>query len=314
MTYAVGQTIAALDFNSFSGTIGPAYAYANDSAATNAVSALIGVGYGSRGYGQTSTSLSPVVSGNIVRATEWNQLFAVLSILNIHTGSALTLPSNVAVGDVIQALDGSSSRPHLSTIISTLDSNRLLAASGQTSLSSVLNDARSTSWNTTIYHEFTMAFSNENQARYFFNSGGQVYASASRTGGSAWHLNNTFTAMLSSMGTIKMSATSTTFTGTGGIASNIGYYGLTGTYQNLFVSQGTTYGYASASYNLQARVESVVGANGGNGSLVRFRAVFSTGVPSYDLVDGTVTSYISQLAPAGVLTIAYPGYTTTSSL
>jgi hypothetical protein len=121
--------------------------------------------------------------------------------------------------------------------------------------------------------------------------------------------------LLSDMGTIKIGAQATTYTGTGGTAYPIGYYGLTGTYQTLFVHLGTTFGYSTMSYTVQARSESIVGSNGGNGSVVRIRATFATNLPpSYHSLDGTLTSSISQLKAGGALTISSPTYSTTSGL
>ena len=62
MTYAVGGIIQAADYNGFVGNTAVNVAYASDAAAQNKVAALIGVGYGTRGYGQTSTLLGDVTA------------------------------------------------------------------------------------------------------------------------------------------------------------------------------------------------------------------------------------------------------------
>lgn len=313
MTYQVGQTIAAGDYTNFRGTISPSTAYPSDIAAENRIAALIGVGYGTRGYGQTSTVLPEVVSGGPITASDWNSLFGAIDTINTHTGSGLTIPSAVASGEAIQAFDGSLGRPNLATIISTLDSNRLSSAVGEMALTSKLTSTRTTPWTTTVNHEFTVGFDDENEARYFFNSGGQVYISASKSTVTSNALNNAITQMLSDIGTIKFSANSTTYTGTGGSASAIGYYQLTGTYQQVFFHSGPV-GYSAPDYSLQVRSEGITGLNGGNGNLIRFLVTMATNLVSYNTVDGTLQSSVSQLKADGALTIADPTYTTITPL
>jgi hypothetical protein len=313
MTYAVGQNIAATDFMGFRGAQSPGTAYPNSSAATNAVAALVGVGYGSRGYGQTTVTLPAVATVDVVLATTWNDLFAAMAIINTQTGSALTLPSNVSTVSVIQA-DTGGARPNLPNLISTLDSNRLNYDITQMSVDAELSDTRSTSWINTITHEFTQTFSSEDAARYFYNTGGQIYISGSLTEGSGSHLDVAFAALLSQMGTIKIGAVATTYTGTGGTVYPIGYYGLTGTFQTLFTHYGSAYGYTGISYTIQSRVENVVGLNGGNGTVVRTQAIFATNLSSpYDTVDGNTNSTVQQLI-ADTLSVTSPTYTTTISL
>lgn len=311
MTYAVGNVIVATDFQTFRGTIGPASPYPDASAAMEKVAALVGAGFSTRGYGQTSMTLDGVTTGMPVTALQWNNLRNSMNAINIHTGSGLSLQSNVSVGNTVQALNGTLGRPNISALITSLDGNRLNFDVGQMTVSSVLSSVRNTSWFTQVYHEFTATFSSENAARYFFNSGSQVYLAASRTGGSASSLNTQMSQMLSNMGTIKVGAQATTYTGFGGTAYPIGYYGLTGTYQTLFYHVGS---YSGISYTVQARAEGISGANGGNGSVIRFQAIFATGLPSYDVLDGTLTSSISQLLAGGVLSITAPAYVTTVAL
>lgn len=313
MTYSVGGIIAATDYNGFVGTTAVNVAYADDAAAQNKVAALIGVGYGTRGYGQTATTLASTTTGVVVPATQWNNLRSAMSTINTHTGAALTLQPVVATSETILAEDGTSSRPNISTLISSLDTARNTAAIAQMAVTSVLTSTRTTSWSTIIQHEFTVTFTDENSARYFFNTAGEVRFSASRTGGSVTAINTAWTALLASIGTVKFGASTTTYTGTGGtITNNVGYYGLTGTYQQLFIKTGSY----SISYAIQARRESYVGANGGNGSLLRFVVTLNdSGAYSYGgTVDGTVVSQIDQYKAGGVLTIASPTYVTVVNL
>lgn len=315
MTYAVNSTILAADYMAFRGSNAPNVAYADVAAASDRLAALIGVGYGTRGYGQTSTVFPAVSTGSSVTASQWNSLISVISNLNTHTGSGLVVPTAVAVGDVIQAFDGTGGRPNIHTLIPALDTNRMNAAIGQMAqTTSGASSQRTTSWNTMVYHEWTVTFSSEDDARYFFNTGGQIQVEADRSGGTASTLNTAITDMLNDVGTIKFAAQATTSTPAGaGTAYPIGYYGLTGSYQTVFYHPGPV-SYSAPNYTLNVKAENIVGTNGGNGTVIRFRAIFETGLPSYDTADGTLDSSVFQLKAGGVLSVTAPTYAVTHAL
>lgn len=307
MTYAVGQIIKAID--DFAGSIASTQPYPSSAAATDKVAALIGIGYGNRGYGQGNTSvITPVSVGSVITASHVNSVINALSLINMHQGNANVIPSTVSVGIIIDAYDGSDSRPNLVLTVPALDSNRFTFSINQMVLSSVLTGTRTDPWGVSIFHEFTATFADEDYARYFFNSGSQIYLSASRSGGSASEINETITDMLNAMGTVKIAANATTYTGSGGVPVAKGFWQLSGSYQVLFTAFGTDFGYTNATYTVQARVENVLGVNGGNGSVVRVQAVFATGLSSIDGVDGTLVSAISQLLAVGVITVNAPTF------
>lgn len=315
MTYVVGEIIQAADYTAFRGANPVDTAYPNDAAAQNKLAALLGVGYGTRGYGQTANQIPAVSAGVVITAAQWNSLRAAMSTINAHTGSNLTLQNTVSPGDTIEANNGTLGRPNISSLIASLDSNRLLFDLTQMTLSNVLSSTRTTSWSVSVVHEFTATFTSEDAARYFFNTGGSTYVSASRSGGTASSLNSSLSTLLSNMGTIKVNANNTTYTGSGGTVYPIGYYQLIPSYQTLFsIASGSGPYYYNISYTLRARVENVLGANGGNGSKIRFQAVFETGLPAYDQADGTLISSISQLLASGVLTVNPPTWATVTNL
>ena len=309
MTYAVSGLIQAGDYNGFVGNTAPSSAYASSVAATDKISALIGTGYGDRGYGQTTTNVAAVTTGVNVSAGQWNNLRSAMSTLNTHQGSNLTLQPTVASGDTIAY------QSSIPTNISTLDTNRNLATIIQMTLSSVLTSS-TTSWSGTITHVLTIDFGTADAARYFFNSGGQIRFSGSNVGGTT-DLSAIWAALLAQMGTIKMDASSTTYTGSGGsITNNIGYYGLTTSYQEIFIHYGTGgayYYYSGVYYSIQVKTNATGSTNGGNGSLITVTITF-TDAAVYGSVDGTTSSYIDEYKAGGVLTIASPVYTTTTPL
>lgn len=314
MTYSVGNTILANDYNNFRGSVAPSSAYPSDVAAQSKVAALIGVGYGSRGYGQTTAVLPSVAQTAVVTANNWNTLRTIMITLNTHTGSNLILQPQVVPDELITAQDGSSSRKDIPALILTLDGNRFNAALSEMSLTTVLTSQRTSTWSTTLTHEFYANFATEDNARYFFNSGGEVRLAASRTGGTASSLNTAITTMLTDMGTIRFRATDTTYTGSGGFSGAIGYFDLTDAYQQCFTHLGPAGTYSNISYTVQARRENYVGLNGGNGNQVRFRAIFN--ISSYVGVtaSGTLVSSISSYRSVGVVSVTAPSYATTTNI
>lgn len=314
MSYNGGNIIAATDYMSFRGANAPSVSYTSDATATNKVAALIGVGYGQRGYGVTSTTLPSVVgNSSIVTATVWNNLRSAMSVINTHTGSGLTLQPVLSSGNLIVANDGRPSLSNVPALIAVLDANRFDIASGQSTTTSVLTSTKTDAWTNTVFHEFTVVFSFEDQARYFFNSGSKVQLAASRIDGTPGGVNPAITTMLSDMGNIFFGAINTTYTGTGGTASSIGYYGLTSTYQTVFAANGSG-AFPDISYSVLARRENFTGQNGGNGSLVRFRAFFDISSYISEIADGTLTSSISSLRSTGAVNVSNPTYATALNL
>lgn len=314
MTYNSGNTIVATDYMSFRGANAPIVSYTSDASATNKVAALIGVGYGQRGYGVTSTVLPSVIANtSIVTATVWNNLRSAMSVINIHTGSGLTLQPVISSSNLIVANDGRPTLTNVPALISTLDNNRFNVGAGQSTTSNVLTSTKTVSWTNSVFHEFIMGFAVEDQARYFFNTGGKIRLTASRIDGTPGGVNDALTSMLSAMGNVFFGAVNSTYSGTGGTVSSIGYYGLTSTYQTVFIANGTG-AFPNISYSLLARRENYTGLNGGNGSLIRYRAFFDISNYIAEIADGTLTSSVSSVRSTGAINISNPTYSTTLNL
>ena len=314
MTYSAGNVIVAGDYMSFRGANAPSVSYISSSSATGKVAALIGVGYGDRGYGLTTTTLPAAISNTtIVTATMWNNLRSAMSVLNTHTGSGLTLQPVLSIGNVVVANDGRSGLVNVSSLITALDNDRFNTGVGQSTSTVMITNVTNAAWTNSIYHEFTVVFGIEDRARYYFNSGGKIQLTASRTGGTVNSINTTLSSILTAMGTISINASSTSYTGTGGTVYNIGYYGLTATFQTVFTMPGTG-AFPNISYSVLARRENYTGANGANGSLVRVRAFFDISDYISEIVDGATESEITSFRSAGAVTVTNPTFATTVSL
>ena len=116
------------------------------------------------------------------------------------------------------------------------------------------SNARAAVYTNTINATFRYTFSDFNDARYFFNSGGTLDIDGTITGYSTgWTFDGEgINEILTTMGVVSMDYTAVTQSGSGGSTSSIGYYDLTETYQNMFTQTGTGV-YSNASLTLEAR-------------------------------------------------------------
>lgn len=281
MTYAKGSNILASDYNNFTGGQEPTAAFASGALATNKASGLFGVGYGDRGYGQTGISLPAKISGNTILATDWAALRSAIGICASHQGTQITLlPPAASAGQSIVAheQDAPSSNAYdYQNMLSNIDTNRFNTNSGasMTLTGSALVITRSTTWGQAATPNISAIcrydFGSENAARYFFNSGGElrfVLAHPSTTG----LQNSNWNTLLSSIGTIKFAANSTTRTGTIGIQQSIGYYQLTTADQLLIDATNTGTGaYTSNDVLIYGRAVTITGLNGAKGYQIQIR-------------------------------------------
>lgn len=168
----------------FRGSLGPDTPYPDDfTAAAGPIAALIGYGYGQRGYGQTWTFLPPRNPRQIVSHIEWNAMQATMSNINIHTGSGLTMQPQVDIAGKIIAEDGVDSTANIEFLAQTLDSNRMYWATDQMIVNTAIAASTVATWTDNLTSEYTIDFETEDRARWFFNSGGALFLSGERTGG-----------------------------------------------------------------------------------------------------------------------------------
>lgn len=323
MTYATGSNISAGDLNNFIGANNVSTAYASAAAATGKVAALLGVGYGDRGYGQTTPALAPIAAGTPVRASHWTDLRTALATMASFQGTAQTvLPSaaSFAAGSVIKAENSSARYSDFPTTINNVDSSRLnVNAANMSLVTGSITSTRSTAWGASatqaIGAEFTMTFTSEDKARYFFNSGGLLnmtlsHASTASTQNSNWNT------ILSALGTISFGAHSTTRSGTGGTPTSIGYYELTGTAQTVFSGAIGTGAYTANTITVTAWSTNIVGVNGAKGSIVKLKVVLTDGHTntfSDTVAAGTTASIGYRKAATYVTGIETPAFTLTTA-
>jgi hypothetical protein len=236
LAYQSGDTILDTHYNGFASDI----------------NAIWGTGSGDSGYGQTST-LATVSDGTTITATQWATMLNRIKSISNHQGSNASITmdtvTNPVVGDTITAYTT------LSADISTLNTNRLNAAANGTDIMNNLDSVGS--WTTQTLHTLTFTWGSADQARYFFNAGGQLLFSFSRTGGTAHTKNTEWSDLCTQTGTLTIGATSFSKTGGSGtpstLATGIGFYDLSTTNQTLFQQEADTAPYTANYLRLQAR-------------------------------------------------------------
>ena len=323
MSYTQGQNIAASDYNAFAGGVVITSAFASSAAATQKVAALLGVGYGDRGYGQTTPSLPVLVAGNAIAASDWTNLRTAISTLASHQGTAVTqLPPSsdfVAGANVKAETSAATTTYDFATMIANVDSNRFNTNSGasMTLTSGALAITRSSTWgggNSGITAVATVSFPSEDAARYFFNSGGELRFVVTHPTGSTQ--DNNWNSALSSVGTVAFKSHSTTRTGTGGTPAAVGYYELTTTDQTILSGVIGTGAYATNSISVSARASSITGANGAKGSTIIFTITLTdshTNSYSDICASGTAINFSHLKATAVLSGISSPTFTTTTN-
>lgn len=286
MSYSQGGKIEAADYNTLIGS--------SPSSTTNTINTIWAVGSGSAGYGQTA--LSAVTATSVITATQWASLINTLNSIRTHqTGS----------GSGISAVTSGAKIDYLSTLTTAIASgytDRQTAATRST-VSTGVGGSLSTAWSvsvanaggnppggatslTTLTRAFgaRVAFASADQARYFFNAGGQLKLNCSGTqNASTTARTNEVIAMLGFLGGVATFNGNTNGgrTGTGGTLNTNdtakGYY--TSTYNGnvtVVAITSTTTNYTTDTASITVSTTGTKGSNNDNGLNVDFWINLST--------------------------------------
>ena len=172
------------------------------------IATIMGSGSGTTGYGQTLAS-SQVGQYDKITVNQWNNLRDDIIRCRQHqTGitigssapedvgyvSGTNLPQPTVAKQVKETW-----RVAYSLMADDCETNRLTApppASQATLANLVSQQVRTTAWNGTIRQTIVVTWTTADEARYFFNTGGQIEFSSTRSGGSAGTKNVTWTTIL----------------------------------------------------------------------------------------------------------------------
>lgn len=263
------------------------------------VDLVFGSGSGQSGYGQTVTS--PTVSaGSVIYAANWlalrndmvkarqHQTGGTIGTSSALDGANLLVPASG--GSITEAL-----RNQFNAFSNTITSDKFSIGAGQFSSEGLITGTRTTAWNGTLTHVVTISSTADNM-RYFFNAGGKISISASRSGGTSSSKNTTWDTMFTQMGQFLIDYSQTTYTGSSASGSATGWFDLS-TSNTLIAEKAAPSGsYAENRYYIYARRDA------GATQLIltiEFRDN-DLGDPNIDEnPDGTLNSVIGQYRPSG---------------
>lgn len=249
---------------------------------------LMGTGSVSRGYGQSTFGAGVSVGDTITAGIYTNIRYDLLNA-SAHqngTAAALTLASETA-GNPIVPTNASA----FASYANTVDTQRFNIAGSRATVTAYGGNSRTSSWVSNVSATYSLTFSSATVARYFWNAGGKIRFSSSRTGGSASSQNTSWSNLLSAAGTREY----------GGIS----VYSLT-TGNVSFYSTSAGSPYSSNTYSISARADT----NNSSGGARIFYFVLNWADPYTDpspgnppapddLVDGTLSYSASIVYPTG---------------
>ena len=278
-----GTNILALDYNNIQSKIAQ----------------VLGQGSGTFGYNQTVLS-SQVSVNQKITAVQWQNLYNDLIAARTHqTGANETANLNYPTTSTTVK---ESDRAAYLAYAGTVEANRLIVPpAGQATLETYNTSTRTADWNGTITHSITLSFTDANTARAYFNAGGNIQISASFSPSSSTLKNNSWQTMLNNMGIVKMTynATTNTGSGTGVVASAVGYQQLINSPTRIFQKATETPTYSPNQYEIYANLNAT-------GSQVIFSIQFQdlSGQPNApwgtdENISGSLTSQIQGYRPSG---------------
>lgn len=302
MTYIAGGPIAATDYNTFASSINEIYAdlYPGETTYPQA----------SFGYGQSS--LLPVTVNNTITATEWAGLFTAMKNAGIHQGTTTTPPLPTVLPISGNPIAAYSSPSTIASVLSSLRTNRLALALGQTTLTTGTNFVQPSAakpWLSTLTFSVRVDFGSWDNARYFFNSGGQVLLNGSNPTVTTPE-DIIWSGLLSGMSPMKFGATASS-SPDGVSATAVGFYDLTTTYQTIYnkVPAGASVYYTGSYIRASAKLANAPGTNG----QVDFSVVMFNGDSTPNSKTSTTTYRVDTLRATGA-NVSYPGTISISAI
>lgn len=282
---------------------------------------VLGTGSGNTGWGQASKIVSSAVStSSKVTINEWANLR--LDIINAykHIYGSNPITAQVTEGRTIRYTNNFT--PDTGTLdvpqrqydvwADNITTNRFIVAGGESGTSTAQSTSRTGSWITQSSCTITFSFPTANEARYFFNSGGQIRISSSRSGGVTSSQNTAWTSLLSTAGTQNFGGNNP---GTGTSPSNgLNWYRTTDAFQTYYTATSSS-PYGSNNWQLQARCTGGVTNNSTGTALSgEIRVLWNDGyvdpataphtpstIAPEDYVDGTLTVNVSYLYATGIM-------------
>jgi hypothetical protein len=278
----------------------------------NKVVGVLGVGSGNSGYGQPLNSTA-VAEGSRVTINEYANLrFDIINAWVHQVGSAPS-PVAVSVGNTVRFSAVDAPVTTYDALANTLVTNRFNVGTGQSAVSIPANNTSSRTWTgvsgdvwrNQIGTTFTVTWPTAEEARFFFNSGGQVRITSSRTPQTlTTQQANSWTTLLNNAGTVSFGGNNPS----AGTSPSDGrnWFRLTSSLLEYHRTAGST-PYGSNIYVLGARTTDVANNASGTARTAQFVVAFGDfytdpGPPDPgDAVDGIFTVSVSLVYATGIL-------------
>lgn len=301
MAYAVNDTISTSEYNGLltnTDTAGTPPAFG--------INHIFGTGSTSGAgivYGLGQTALSSVAVADTIQAAQWNSLFTAMDNVANHTNDTLTSTTAKSAGDTIAIISA------LTTDLNTLAASvaagspnttalTTTAALQTTSSSTATGGGSKNYWNGSHVVEHTVTFTNANQARWFFNAGGQILINVTRTAGAssfdstlggATSKDQSMDELITGLGTFALKSQTSNKTGNTEDSTSSdftkGFYDLTTSYQTICkVTQNS--GTYSANMYIEIEAKANAAVSGGTATVVTIK----TSLVDSDLGDSTYDS------------------------
>lgn len=291
------------------------------------IALVMGTGSGTKGYGQTLAS-SQVGANSKVTVAQWNNLRN--DIVRARQHQTGTVIGTKAPGDLgyVAGVDlpvpttsdqvKESWRAAYLAMADAADTNHLTVPAPESNtsrISLVPNQIRSALWNTRISQTVTAEWATADDARYFWNSGGEIWFYSEFSPASSNDKNLTWYTILQDMGKIKIRYNDVVSTGTG-TTIGLGFYEL-GTSDALIFTKSAPSGgfYAQNKFFITARVNSTT-----DRKKIFFTIVWADDQPAPvsapdpgfgidEGVDGTLTSYVEYVRATSTTNVSIPTVT-----
>lgn len=250
MAYTAGDPILDDEYNTFANSSSSPYGYNH----------FAGTGLGEYGLGQSS--ISTVSAGNTINASNWNTLFTAIDNIANHTNQSMTSRSSVSAGDAVAI------KAAVAADLATLAGAVAAGTTGATALttSSALQTVTTGSegWDSTATQEVSVTFSNANEMRWFFNSGGKVRITVGASAAAVNAKDTAYVGLGNALGNFDIAAQSTLRGGSGhtqttsGLAN--GFHDLGTGYTSLIkLTQSSYAAYNTNTMEIFAKLNAAVG-------------------------------------------------------
>jgi len=278
MTVSIGDVITASQYNILQDGVNKWFGdnYSSNTPASSKVTSSMG--WGNANAGAVST-------GNTITADESNHLINRINLGVTQTGASSSI-IKVNTGDIILA----TKHNEIESKSAVIQAARLTAAD-TTTTSGGSDDSETTgSWETSITITASATFATYADARYFFNSGGQLRFSFDNTGSSddalawddLWSADDMGTLIFSYEGLAQTGLRPGNFP-----AGSVGFYELTTSLTEIYNINLDESPYTANDFRVQA-------SRNAAGTSIYLTFTMNNDDPQAELVDGNTTAYLDH--------------------